>query len=413
MPKPRLLYITQWFEPEPAFKGLAFASALSEQGFDVDVLTGFPNYPGGKIYPPYRVRPYVREQHDNVTVHRVWLYPSHSQSSIGRIANYVSFFVSALLFGLLRGRTYDAIYIYHPPVTPALAAALFTRIWRRPYLVEIQDLWPDTVFASGMVPPFIAKPIAAACRFVYRSAAMVIAQSKGMAERLQANGASVERLTTLYNWATYRPVDEPQPLSDALQASFSGRINFVYGGNLGQAQALGSAVAAAIAASGINHRIRLHLFGDGIERATLTKLIENSGSDAIRIHGPVARDDMDRIFDAADVLVLQLKNDPLYQITIPSKLQHYMACGKPIIAALSGEAADLATESGGAIVVAPEDVAAIQNAMLHLASVELDVRSAIGVKGRTFYESKMAFEQAVARTAQMIRNALGAQEPEA
>jgi colanic acid biosynthesis glycosyl transferase WcaI len=411
MSKPRLLYITQWFEPEPAFKGLAFASALSAHGFDVEVLTGFPNYPGGHVYPPYRLRPYLLEQLESVEVHRVWLYPSHSQSSFGRIANYLSFFFSVLIFGLLRGRNYDAIYVYHPPLTPALAATVFTRIWRRPYLVEIQDLWPDTVFASGMVPPFIARLIAAACRFVYQRAALVVAQSKGMADRLMADGVPEERLTTLYNWATYCPADTPHSMPTTPQALFSGCFNVVYGGNLGQAQALESLVAAAGAASTIDRRIRLHLFGDGISRKTLVELVKTVGNDAVYIHDPESRSAMDRVFDSADALILQLKNDPLYQITIPSKLQHYLACGKPIIAALSGEAAEIAAQSGGAIVVPPENVPEIQRAMVQLASMTVEQRTIMGNKGRAYYERTMAFDQAIARTAAMISCAIGDYEP--
>ena len=99
----RILYLTQWFDPEPAFKGAQFARALADRGHEVEVATGFPNYPGGKLYSGFRVRPCRRETIAGLTVHRLALYPSHDRSSLGRIANYLSFFLSALLFGLSRG----------------------------------------------------------------------------------------------------------------------------------------------------------------------------------------------------------------------------------------------------------------------------------------------------------------------
>ena len=122
----KILYLTQWFEPEPNIvKGPAFIRALMAAGHDVETVTGFPNYPTGRIYPGYRLRPIHREFIDGVPVVRLPLYPSHSLSSLGRAANFLSFFVSALVYGLLKVGRSDIIYVYHPPITVGLAAALF------------------------------------------------------------------------------------------------------------------------------------------------------------------------------------------------------------------------------------------------------------------------------------------------
>jgi hypothetical protein len=122
--RPRLLYLTQWFEPEPTFKGHGFAKSLQERGFDVDVLTGFPNFPSGRLHPGYKIRPIKREVMDGIRLTRVPLYPSHDNSGIKRSLNYLSFFVSACLYLLFRRRRYDVIYIYHPPITSGLAPAV-------------------------------------------------------------------------------------------------------------------------------------------------------------------------------------------------------------------------------------------------------------------------------------------------
>ncbi|MNE41437.1 putative glycosyl transferase [compost metagenome] len=146
----RVLLLTQWFDPEPTFKGLVFARELVAQGFEVEVVTGFPNYPGGKLYPGYRIKLIQREVIDGVTVTRLPLYPSHGQSGIGRVLNYISFAASSLLYGLFGAKKPDVIYAYHPPLTVGIAAAFIRLLRRVPVVYDIQDMWPDTLRATGM-----------------------------------------------------------------------------------------------------------------------------------------------------------------------------------------------------------------------------------------------------------------------
>jgi colanic acid biosynthesis glycosyl transferase WcaI len=399
----RILYLTQWFDPEPAVKDAGFARALVDAGHKVEVATGFPNYPGGKLYPGYRLGPYRTETINGVKVHRLWLFPSHDASSLKRVFNYLSFFLSTLIFGLLRGGRYDLIYIYHPPLTPALAAALFCKVHRKHFIVEIQDLWPDSVSASGMANPNIVRVLERACAFVYRRAARIVSQSNGMKAELIRRGVPAERLATIFNWATYLPPAPGQDLPDDIAAAFAGRINLVYGGNIGQAQQLGVLVDAAVAAHRSNRAIRLHLVGGGIEREPLRQKVRDLlADDAVHFHPPIARDIMDRVFDAADILVMHLKHDPLYLITIPSKTQHYLACGKPIVAGLPGEAADILKQSGGAIVCAPGDAAAMAEGLERIAAMTVGERRTMGARARACYDANFSMSRAVEKTVQLI-----------
>lgn len=398
----RVLFLTQWFEPEPAFKGASFAAALIAKGMEVEVATAFPNYPGGKLYPGYRIKPYQRDRQWPFPVHRLPIWPSHDRSSIGRILNYASFFLSSLIFGLFTARRFDVIYVYHPPVTPALAAALFGAVHRRPFIVEIQDLWPDSVLASGMGGKAIPSILGKICDFVYRRAALVIAQSDGMKARLAERGVPPEKLHRLYNWSTYVPATPTEP-PVAIDGWDDDAINFVYGGNLGQAQSLGFVVDAFIRARSANDKVRLHLFGHGIERDRLAQQIAADGSGHIRLHGPVGRAKMDRIFDRADALVLHLNGESLYDITIPSKLQHYLSVGKPILAGISGEAAGMLQESGAAIVCPPEDVDAMAAAIARIAALPEEKRAEISRQARAFYDRNLAMERAVDETAGWLR----------
>lgn len=395
----RILYVTQWFEPEPAFKGLPFVQALIGRGFDVEVATGFPNYPGGKLYPDHKIRPWSRQSIENVRVFRLFLIPSHDASAIGRILNYVSFFLSALLFGLFCGWRYDAVYVYHPPIMPALATALFTRIWRKPFAVEIQDLWPDSAVASGMMPHRYARILKACCNFVYRKADKVVAQSRTMAFRLRDRGVPEGKLAVIYNWSNYLATKSGPDISRVLPNRV---INCVYGGNLGQAQSLATVIEAAAIANARMPDFRLHLFGDGIEREKLAKLARACMPGVVTMHGAVPKLQMDRIFDESDMLVLHLNDDPLYEITVPSKLQHYLSCGKPIIAGLKGEAAGMVSEAGAGLVSPPLDAAAMAENMLRVATMGLAERTAAGKNGRDYYLRHCSFENALDQTEALL-----------
>src|SRR5690606_22126023 len=148
---PRLILLTQWFDPEPAMKGLSFAQALQQRGFEVEVVTGFPNYPGGKVYDGYRIGLLQREELGGVRVARVPLFPSHDRSKIGRILNYVSFFLSTVIYLVFVARRADVIYAYHPPITVGLSAAITRAFRRTPVVLDVQDMWPDTLKATGMI----------------------------------------------------------------------------------------------------------------------------------------------------------------------------------------------------------------------------------------------------------------------
>lgn len=394
----RILYLTQWFEPEPAFKGAGFARALADAGHEVQVVTGFPNYPGGKLYRGYRIRPFARETIDGVRVHRLPLWPSHDKSTIGRIANYLSFFASALVYCLLRMRAYDIVYVYHPPLTPALAAALAGVFHRVPFVIDIQDLWPDTVAVSGMGNPRIVAILNRLCRFVYNRAAHILCQSDGMAERLANRGIPRNKLTRIYNWSNYRPGTEGEAdVPNEFAVAFAGRFNIVYGGNIGQAQALEYLVEAAIRVQRDVPALRLHIVGQGIERDSIAALAA-SAPDTVRLYAPVPRAVMDRIFERADILALHLKDDPLFDLTIPSKLQHYLSIGKPVLAGIGGEAAQLLRRSGAARVGPPADVAVMTQNLIALARMRNDERAVLETSGAAYYASKLSFESALRDT---------------
>lgn len=391
----RILYLTQWFEPEPnIIKGVDFVQALQAAGHDVTVVTGFPNYPTGRLYPGYRMRLVATEILDGVRVVRLPLYPSHDASSLRRSLNFLSFFLSALIYLLVRRRRYDLAYVYHPPITVGLAAALAGLFRPLPFILDVQDLWPDTIPATGMVGDGrLTRLLGALCRFVYSRSSAVIVQSEGMRDTLIERGVSAAKLTTIRNWASAEYAAAHQPRSAAINPRFT----IVYGGNLGRAQGLETAIDAAAMLIDRDD-IELRFYGDGLEEADLRERATRKGARNIHFMGRVPASSMPGIYTQADALLLHLRDDPLFAITIPSKTQAYLAMGRPVIAGINGEAAAILRASGAAIVAPPGNAALLASAMSELADLSAAQRATMGEAGGQYYRETLSFEQAMLRT---------------
>jgi glycosyltransferase involved in cell wall biosynthesis len=232
----RILILSQWFDPEPTFKGVAFARELVRRGHEVEVLTGFPNYPGGKLYPGYHVRPWQRERIDDIPVLRVPLYPSHGRSVLGRVANYGSFALSATIGSAFVKRP-DVIYAYHPPATIGLPAVVAHMLRRVPVVYDVQDLWPDTVAATGMVKDSaVLRLLGRWCQFVYCNADRIVVLSPGFKAALMERGVPEAKIDVIYNWcdeASMRPNG-----TSPVQLAGPGEFTVVFAGTMGLAQGL-------------------------------------------------------------------------------------------------------------------------------------------------------------------------------
>ena len=140
----RLIFLSQLYDPEPTFKGAKFIDALQKSGFDIEVVTGFPNYPGGQVYDGYRIKPITREVLKNTKVTRLAIYPSHDRNALKRMLCYFSFFISSFLYLTLRAKKADLIYVSYPSLTAGLAAVGAKLFRRTPILLDVQDMWPDS-----------------------------------------------------------------------------------------------------------------------------------------------------------------------------------------------------------------------------------------------------------------------------
>lgn len=399
--------MAQWFDPEPtANKGLAFAERLHELGFEVEVVTGFPNYPGGKVYAGYKIRPMDRRQVGNVRLTRLALYPSHDSSRIGRSLNYLSFFASTLVYLTFFARRTDVILAYHPPIMVGVAAAVAGFFRRVPVVVDVQDIWPDTLRATGMInSERLLALIGRVCRWTWRRMDRVIAQSEGFRRLLIERGVAPERIRVVHNWGDHIEAGNAAP---APLAAFAvpGRFRVLFAGNIGIAQALDTVLDAAARLGAAHPDIEFCILGDGLGTERLKQVATARGLANVRFFPRVSKAEVGPWLAAADVLLVHLKDDPLFAITVPSKTQAYLAAGRPILMAVAGDGADMLRASGAGLAVPPEDAAALAAAVLQLAALAPAERERMGAQGRAFYERELAFDKGTQAFAQVLHAAI-------
>lgn len=388
-----ILFLTQWFQPESFFKGLPFARALATRGHDVEVLTGFPNYPGGKLHPGYRIRCYQRDTMEGIPVHRVPLYPSHDRSSLRRILNYISFTLSSLLLGSWIVKKPDVIYVYNL-VTLGPAAFLLRLLYGAKVIVDIQDLWPESVANSKMIGNgILLRMLGGICNWVYRRADHVTVLSPGFRQVLIGRGVKAENIKVIYNWCDEVSIDGKTHPSDMLR--FPDKFVVLFAGAMGTAQGLETVLDCARLCRHTLPDVHFVLIGGGVDRPHLEKRAAEMQLDNVTFLAPRPISAMAGIYALADALLVHLKDDPLFQITIPSKTQAYLYTGKPIIMAMRGDAADLVREAGAGVVCEPDKPQDMMDAIKKLRYIPAAERQKMGEAGRRFYMDRLSFHQGV------------------
>lgn len=401
--------LTQWFDPEPTFKGLAFAKGLRERGHEVEVLTGFPNYPGGKVYKGYRIRPFQREVMAGIPVIRVPLYPSHDTSAIRRGANYATFALSAATIGAVAVKPADVMYVYHPPATVALPAMMIRSMRRIPFVYDIQDLWPDTLDATGMVNnKSLRKMVDRWCRWTYRAAARIVVLSPGFKEMLVARGVPGGKIEVIYNWCDEAQIPKtPKNESLEKELGFSGRFNVLFAGTMGKGQALDAVLDAAGRIQDRIPEVQFVFVGGGIDVDRLKGVSRERrlGNVLFLPRRPIS--EIGEILNLADVLLVHLKDAPLFRITIPSKIQAYLAVGRPILAGVRGDAAELVRLAGAGVDFQPENPESLSEAVEKLYRMPRARLEEMGNNGRRYYREKLSLSEGISRFEEVFQAAVG------
>lgn len=386
----RVLLLTQWFEPEPTFKGITFAKALRDQGLEVKVITGFPNYPIGKLYPGYKIKPVQHEIIDGIGVTRIPLYPSHDRSVLRRIANYLSFGLSAFVYGVFCAKKTDVIYAYHPPLTVSAAAVGIKLIKRSALVLDIQDLWPDTLKATGMLNnQAVLTIIGWAAGWIYRLSDYIVVLSNGFKCKLLERGVPASKVEVIRNWADENKLEASNECVN-LGGKQQDVFNILFAGNIGAAQGIDAVLEAARILKKNRSRVRFVFLGTGLEVDKVKLKAEVAELDNVIFLPPVGMEQVGSYLKSADALLVHLRNDDLFKITIPSKTQAYMAVGKPILMAVEGDASTIVEEAECGELATPEDPLSIAVAADKLAMMSREDLLAMGARGLDYYKRELS-----------------------
>lgn len=387
----RIAMISHWYDPEggAAAGPGTIARALRDRGHDVHVVTGFPNYPTGTVFSGYRVKPYQREILDGVTVHRSAVYPSHDTRGVHRAANYLSFACSGAINAAARLPRVDAGFVYSTPATAAIPGMVLRALRGVPYVVQIQDMWPQSVTSSGFLEGVsdgrTERVLHRFCDAVYKRAATIAVTSPGMSALVEARGVDPSKIEFVPNWAD-EACFAPTTVTPDLTAEFGPLRPFtaMYAGNFGELQALHNVIDSA-ALLHEDKSIGFVLVGGGVTEDRLRARVAELGLDNVRFVPSQPFGRMSDVLALGDAQLISLKDIPLLRNTLPSKLQANMAAGRPVIGAVAGDAASIIKSSGAGFVSRPEDPIALAEAVRRMSHMTAQDREAMGVRARHYY----------------------------
>lgn len=380
----RILILSQFCDPEPTVKGVLFAKELRNLGHDVQILTGFPNYPGGVIYPEYRIKLFQRESIEGIKILRVALYPSHDNSNIKRICSYLSFSFFASILGLLLIKRPDVIYVYYTHITIELPALIQKLLYKTKIVYDIMDLWPDTMTVNGInADQSIFKFIKTWCRFSYSKADHIVVPSPSQKKVLNERGIPANKVSVIYNWSNEK---QNVPETHCLNYVFNkDHFNIVYAGNMGKAQALDVILEVAIILGNKYPSINIVFIGWGVDFPVLEQKKEREKISNVIFFPPLPISEVEFALRKADALLVHLMDIPLFEMTIPSKTQAYLAARRPIIMAVRGDAAELVERIRAGIACIPENVNSIFSAIEKMYYLPQETKNDMGNNGFNYY----------------------------
>ncbi len=401
-----ILIVSQYFWPEN-FRINDLALGLKGRGHEVSVLTGMPNYPGGRLFKGYGWWEKRHDDMDGVPVYRVPLFLRRQGKGWQLALNYFSF----VFFGCLlapwyfRKQSFDVIFVYEPsPFTVGIPAILMRSLKKAPLFFWVQDLWPESLAAAGAVQSSaVLKAVGGMVHWIYRRCDRVLLQSRGFVEPAVTAGAERSRVRYYPNWAEafYRPMQTEE--AELPDIGFPQGFRIMFAGNLGEAQSLKTIVDAAERLRD-EPEIRWLIVGDGRESEWMQREVMRQGLEkCVSFLGRHPAELMPCFFAHADTLLTTLKADDVFARTIPSKVQTYMACAKPIVAALNGEGARVIDEAGCGLAVAAGDGEALASAVLKLYRMSRKERQAMGERGRMYYDTHFERDMLIDRFEQWMQ----------
>lgn len=382
----KILVVSQYFWPE-SFRINELVLSLKKHNIDVDVLTGQPNYPEGAVFRGYKAWSCGQEEWFGTKIYRLPLFPRGSKSAIKLALNYLSFVVSGLVLGpwLLRKNKYDGIFVYAPsPILQAIPAIFLGWLKKCGVILWVQDLWPESLSATGYVRStrilgFVEKLV----RFIYRHTDLLLVQSEAFIAKV-ATLAPNKRIAYFPN-SVDASFGAPTAAVPADIPGLDDGFPIVFAGNIGAGQAVEVIVEAATLLRDYSD-IRFIVVGQGSRRDWMIEAGQVRGLQNLYLPGRYPVETMPALMQKAAALLVTLADEPIFEATIPSKVQAYMAAGKPILACLNGEGARLIEKSGAGLSCRAEDGQGLAESILTLYKMTSAERAQMGANGRTYFK---------------------------
>lgn len=389
----RLLIVSQYFWPEN-FRINELARELVKRGHEVTVLCGTPNYPAGKIFPGYGWFRRTRETWSGVDIVRVPIAPRGNAKGWRLALNYLTYAIMGSLIGPFRCRgRYDAILTFQmSPATMGIAAVAMKRTKGAPVLHWVQDLWPESLIAAGAVKPrsAVLRPVDAMVRWIYRASDYVLIQSRSFRGHVERSGVPAERIHYFPNTAEAFFSPLPREQAHPALASLPAGFRVMFAGNVGTVQDLPTILKAA-EITRAEADIQWVIVGDGSMRRWVEDEVASRGlQGTVHLLGQFAVTDMPSMFAGADIMLVTLRPDEFVNLTIPSKLQSYLASGKAVVGAIDGEGAAVIQASGAGMSAPAGDAEGLAACVRTLRARGHDGLDAMGKQGLDYFRENFA-----------------------
>ena len=385
----KIALVSQYFWPE-SFSINDLAKTLVEQGHTVEVFTGKPNYPEGKVFPGYDAVGCSQETYGpGIKIHRVPLRPRGAGGAKNLLFNYLSFVFNGLRYfpKQVREKDFDVVFVFTlSPITSVIPAIYLRWKLKKHLAIWVLDLWPESLQATGFIQnKYILAAVGWMVRAIYGATDTILVQSRAF---VRAVSRYADSRKIIYYSNSYRdtpltaagPTQVPSDLLDVLDTHFC----LVFAGNLGTAQAVETLMAAAVRLQHLAD-FRLVLVGSGSMSGWLQQQKQDRELDNVILAGRYPAEEMPQFFQRARALVVSLKRAEIFAQTVPAKVQSYLAAGRPIVAALDGEGARVVQEAGAGLVCAAEDVDGLVRCIEGLYNMAPTDRDALGQAGRRYF----------------------------
>jgi colanic acid biosynthesis glycosyl transferase WcaI len=384
----KILIVSQYFYPE-SFRVNDFAIGMRERGHEVTVLTGLPNYPSGKIHDGYGYFKNLEEHYQGIRIIRSWLIPRGNSSGILLMLNYLSFALFSSIWGLLKlhGK-FDVIFVHEvSPIFVGIPALIMKWRFHAPVFFWILDLWPESLTAAGNVKnPFILKPIEAVVRFIYRYSDKLLIASQAFRQSVLSFNVSPDKLYYLPNWSEGKVLP-------AITADFKythllpDGFKIMFAGNIGESQDFPAIIDAAEKIKE-NETIKWIIVGSGRKEEWVRSEIKKRGLEKnFFLLGHYPLDEIGGFITRADAMLVTLKKDPIFALTVPAKLQAYMAYGRPILTMLDGECSRIVSDAHAGLVASSGDAEQLANNILAMYNMSKTEITQIGDNALNYYQA--------------------------